>query len=287
MQTTKTGRVTERRTTYVQGDESYNIIVSDSMVRFEVLYKGEIKKRFAWKLDFAVEVALTILKGMKRENLIKTLISLEDFHPGEFVAPASPIAAFDPDIMEEVEKMMKSQQYTVGTPLDDIPFPTEKISVPIENVTFNAPPCETRASIPLSKLATHMRPASPHYQHVRNFANQITCFPASHFSKALCGLELIDWEGEKPLPLDHLLRRIVETKEELEAKEKESTPQAAGQTSEDPVEVTAAQKIKLWMDRSSASQVQEVYAHLENQLTSTNVVSFRSLLREAIEAKQE
>lgn len=234
---TKKGHITSRTTTYVHGDESYVIDVSDTSVSCTISHKGVKKREFSWKIDFAIEMALIILKGMNRELLIKTLISLQDFHPGSFVGPDGvTYDTIESDYADAELRAIASLSSEPGIPLEDI-TPAEMGSEYDEGfriaqstpffrsysdwslssginasdefqLGFEHGMCVPRLATnhPAGKEPSPMRPSHPFYPVVRSFANMLLAFPASHFSKAVCGLEMIDWEEHMELPIRKLLQ---------------------------------------------------------------------------------
>jgi len=123
----KKGRITSRTTTYSHGAESYEISVIDDCVGFKIFYEGVKLREFSWKMDFAVEVALIILKGMNRQSLIETLISLQDFHPGDFSAPGEASRIVESDYSEMGRKILAAYG---ADPSDGIPLESISASSP-------------------------------------------------------------------------------------------------------------------------------------------------------------
>ncbi len=123
---TKKGQIKSVKTSFLQGDERYDIEVFEDLVLFSVFHKDVKKNGLALSIDFAIEVALTILKGMNRDLLLRTLISLQDFHPGEFVGPGDHSKLDeDYDAIENSAIAGIGNVEVEGIPLEDLAIPEE------------------------------------------------------------------------------------------------------------------------------------------------------------------
>jgi len=95
-------------------------------------------------MDFAIEVALAILKGMGREALMHAIQSLQDFHPSEFSGPGEPAKPPHPSkgvvagLLDHLD-IQGSAHLGEGIPLDEVGAPEELISIPIEHVHVPVP----------------------------------------------------------------------------------------------------------------------------------------------------
>lgn len=123
---TKKGQIKSVKTSFLQRDERYDIEVLEDLVLFSVFHKDVKKNGLALSIDFAIEVALTILKGMNRDLLLRTLISLQDFYPGEFVGPEDH-SKLDEDYgaIENSAIAGIGNVEVEGIPLEDLAIPEE------------------------------------------------------------------------------------------------------------------------------------------------------------------
>lgn len=198
---TTTGRVTSRKTTFVAGSETYEIEVFDTFVRITTIGQNGTSSSVSWKLDFAVESALCILKGMNRESLLKALISLQDFHPGEFIVPdQSDDSKSAESNSYNLGYIAKINNYGVSEPLLGSEFLGVHVDKDFLTGWKHARQDRQRRRIPYERMG-------------HKFANILRAFPTEHLEKLICGLELIDWEGEKHPPLIQLLQEAITYKD--------------------------------------------------------------------------
>lgn len=299
LQRTETGRVTSRKTTYVAGSETYEIEVFDHRVTISVSGQNGSSSTISWKLDFAVEIALCILKGMNRENLLKALLSLQDFHPGEFVVPGE-------------EAGIGSESYSLGfaSAVNDLRSPKPQLASYYGKTFVDEDFLEGWRDARRALLSKE----DPFVKLGRTFGNMLKAWPASVLSKLICGLELIDWEGivEEPPPLIALLERGISVRnergmvehfpswEENEARMAAEdvaqainldAPHPAGQSLDDLPEEdpTAVHSLIHWIQNADEQELNIVASALAGQVDGRDEVSFsvkndfQSLWRRAAE----